>query len=67
MAQVILIGATIGVGDLTDEQVASAIEHAIESDNHAAQNVDEGHDTDRAWFAQYCDLHETMFGRLVAI
>jgi len=67
MAKVILGGAVMGVSELTDEQVASAIEHAIESDDHAAQNVDEGHDTDRAWFVQYCDLHETMFGRLVAI
>ena len=66
MSKVVANGVTIDVSSLSDAQIKTALESALDADNHAAQNVT-ATTSDREWFAQYCDLHVRIFGQLVAL
>lgn len=65
MACALLNGSSVSVDELTDAQIEAAVIAAVYTDNHAAQNA--SGETDREWFASYCDLTEKLHGRAVVL
>lgn len=51
------------VADLTDTELALAIRHVESGDDDLREAVHvQGHDSDRAYLAAYCDEHERRYG-----